>query len=96
VKNKNKFKPLNRLVFVKSAFISCLSGPTAPEKSNLERSQRKERPNNVFLDKWSYLEINLFYIINGGLSKNDLYLQGGIYLEVVFNTGFWIYFINVD
>ena len=41
----------------------------------------------VFLDKWSLFGGYLFYIIRKGLLKCGLYLQGGLYSEVAFNTG---------
>ena len=34
-----------------------------------------------------YLEVTLFYFIKEGLLKSGLYLQGGLYSEVAFNTG---------
>ena len=34
-----------------------------------------------------YLEVTLFYFIKEGLLKCGLYLQGGLYSEVAFNTG---------
>ena len=39
----------------------------------------------VLINKWS-LGITFFNLINEGLLKCCIYLQGGLYLEVVFNT----------
>ena len=43
-----------------------------------------ERQNMVFIDKWSYFEVTLFNLIYKKL------LKYGLYLEVVFYTGFTV------
>ena len=40
-----------------------------------------------------YLEFFLFYFIKEALLKYCLYLQGGLYPEVVFNTGLTVHII---
>jgi hypothetical protein len=55
----------------------------------------RERLNMTFIDRWSFLEVTLFYSINEGLAKRwPLFtrcsvFRGGIYLEVAL-----FYFIN--
>ena len=41
----------------------------------------------VFVDKWSLFGGYFALFIKEGLLIYDLYLQGGLYSEVVFNTG---------
>ena len=58
----------------------------------VNKGHPRERHHMVFIDKWSLLGgyIVLFFI-KEGLLKCDLYLQGGLYLEVAFNTGVTVY-----
>ena len=46
-----------------------------------------ERQHMVFIDKLTIFEVILFYLIKEGLLKFGLYLLGGLYLQVAFNTG---------
>jgi hypothetical protein len=39
------------------------------------------------LDRWSFLKVTLFYIVNEGLLKSGVYFQGDLYSEVIFNNG---------
>ena len=41
----------------------------------------------AFIDKWSLFGGYLFYFIKEGLFNCGLYLQDGLHLEVVINTG---------
>ena len=42
-----------------------------------------------------FVVFSLFYLINEGLFKCGLYLQGGLYSEVVFHTGLTVHFKNI-
>ena len=55
----------------------------------------RERHILAFIDKWS-LDVSLSYLINEGLSVCGLYLQDGLYWEVIFNTGLTICPILLD
>ena len=45
----------------------------------------------VFTDKWPLFAGDIVFIIREWLLKFGLYLQGGLYWEVVFNTALTIY-----
>ena len=45
----------------------------------------------VFIDKQSLFGGYFFYFIKKGVLKCGLYLQGGLYLEMAFNTGLTVY-----
>ena len=53
----------------------------------LNKGRPRERQWMVFIDKWSLFEA----YIGIGLLKCSLYLQGGLYLEVAFNTDLTVY-----
>ena len=52
----------------------------------VDKGHPKERQNMVSIDKWSLFCGNVV-LFHQGLLKCGLYLQGGLYLEVAFNTG---------
>ena len=48
----------------------------------------------TFIDKWPLFG-GYFVLLNEMLSNYGLYLQGGLYSEVVFNTGLTVYKVTV-
>ena len=53
----------------------------------MNKGHPRERQNIVFIDKWYLFRGHFVNLISEKLSKYGLYFQGGLYLEVVFNTG---------
>ena len=49
----------------------------------------------VFVDELPLFGVTLFYLIKEGLLKYSLYLQGGLYLDVAFNTGLIVFKMTI-
>ena len=52
-----------------------------------KRPAKGETNYGLYRQVVCYLEVNLLYLTSDRLLQHDLYLQDGLYLEVVFNTG---------
>ena len=59
-----------------------------------QRSPKEETEYGSYRREVLFLGVSLFYLIFEGISQYGLYLQDGLYLEIVFNTGLTIYVIT--
>ena len=57
----------------------------------MNKGHPMDRQHTVVIDKWSLFEGYFVLFYQEGLLKCDLYLQGGLYSEVTFNTGLTVY-----
>ena len=70
---------------------TCIFNSFKPNKiinsETCEKGHQREILISVFVDKWSFFKGHFVYLINEKLSKYGLYLHGGLYSELLFNTG---------
>ena len=66
-----------------------LIGPCTVKPVN--KGHPKERQNMVFIDKWSLFGGNIVLFNQGKVTEVYLYIQDGLYLDVVFNTDLTVF-----
>ena len=81
---------VNRPYFLagkKILYISEICKLLADTVKPVNTGHRRERQYMAFIDKWSYMEVILFYFFKEWLLKCGFYLEGGLYSEVTLSTG---------